>query len=72
MHYWCFYWFSDDGDVGDDPMWAILWPSADVSQPETPPGICAFVANKRQTAIRPSDDRAVEAISRPAFGVDFG
>jgi hypothetical protein len=59
-------------DVGDDQMTAILWPSACISQPETPPGYSCFVANKSQSDIRPSDDRAVEAISRPAFGVVFG
>jgi hypothetical protein len=40
-----------------------LRPSADVFQPETPPGHRWFVANKSQTHIRPSGHRAVEALS---------
>src|SRR4029077_17623963 len=33
------------------------------------PPIGRFVANKRQTAIQPIDDRTVEAVFSPAFGL---
>jgi hypothetical protein len=49
-------------DVGDDPITAIPWLSADIFQPETPPGYRRFVANKQQNAIRPDGHRAVKAL----------
>jgi hypothetical protein len=59
-------------DVGDDPMTAIPWPSACVFQPETPPGYSRFVANKRQSAIRPDGHRAVEALLSLTLAFEFG